>query len=452
MRSLGRLLLIAAACGQGCASPATGAGTPTVATFQCDVTPPIGHPLCGGLRQAADAVADPLAAKGIILDDGRTRVVLCAVDWCRIQNESHELFRAKLAAAAETDPSHVAVQTTHAHETPMVDSVAQRLMDAVASPPRHTDLAFLEQATDRVAAAARAARSTRRPFTHVGFGKGRVNQVASNSRVRLADGKLVERPSVTTSTAIQAQPEGLIDPWIRTVTLFNGDAPLVRLHYFACHPENSKTDGKVSSDVFGPLRERLEKAQGIPHVYFAGCGGNVGMGKYHVSPAEACKARAIDRICDGIREAERATRRAPVARVDWKIAEARLVPRSEKESEADLRERLADASRPEKARIGAALSLSWMDRVRKRPTIDITVLRLGPVSIVHLPGEPFVEYQLFAQSRTGDFVAVAGYGDGGPGYICTDEGYAEGGYQPSASRVVAPTESRLREAIAAVLD
>ena len=50
--------------------------------------------------------------------------------------------------------------------------------------------------------------------------------------------------------------------------------------------------------------------------------------------------------------------------------------------------------------------------------------------MVHLPGEPFIEYQLLAQALGGDrFVATAGYGDGGPWYIPTGEAYMQGGYE-----------------------
>jgi hypothetical protein len=71
---------------------------------------------------------------------------------------------------------------------------------------------------------------------------------------------------------------------------------------------------------------------------------------------------------------------------------------------------------------------------------------------VHLPGEPFVEYQLFAQSVLPDeFVAVAGYGEGGTGYICTEKAFAEGGYEPTASFVGPPTETVLKDAIREVM-
>ena len=439
--------LLLAGCG-GALRDEAGLG-PRIAAFECDVSPPIGHPLCGGGRKPVESIESPLLAKGIVVADGEARYVLCAIDWCRIQNEAYAAFREKIAAAVGTSPSRVALQCTHCHEAPLADLGAQKLLDQSPSPPVHLDLLFFAKVTDRVAESARVALSRMRPFTHVGWGKGRVERVASNSRVFMPDGKLVERPSVTNNAAIQAQPEGKIDPWIRTITLFNQETPLIRMHYYACHPENSMSNGKVLPDVFGPLRARLEKEEGIPHLYFAACGGNVGMGKYHIPSAEECRAGAIDRIAAGIHEAIRSTQKVPITEIEWKISEARLVPKPETlEREPEWRGRLADPGAPSKNRVGAAMALAWIERMRSKPAIEIPLVRLGPVSILHLPGEPFIEYQLYAQSLSTGFVAVAGYGEGGPGYVCTDEACVEGGYQPGASRVCPPSEQRLREAIA----
>ena len=63
-----------------------------------------------------------------------------------------------------------------------------------------------------------------------------------------------------------------------------------------------------------------------------------------------------------------------------------------------------------------------------------------------------IEYQLHAQSARPDrFVAVAGYGEGGPGYICTDAALAEGGYEPTMSLVGPPSEAALKSAIEELL-
>lgn len=63
-------------------------------------------------------------------------------------------------------------------------------------------------------------------------------------------------------------------------------------------------------------------------------------------------------------------------------------------------------------------------------------MKLGPLQLVHLPGEPFVEFQLFAQQAAGDssFVCVAGYGECGVWYFGPDAIFRDrGGYEQSWS-------------------
>jgi len=219
-----------------------------VATFRCDVTPPPGgHPLIW-LTPVAE-VEDPLLAKGIVLDDGRQRYVLCAVDWCGLGNSSNLLFRSKIAAAADTDLSHVAVHCVHQHTAPYTDGDAQKLLDGEKDPPRYVDFKFLEEVTDRLAA------------------------------IGVAFARRIERP------------------------------------------------------------------------------------------------------------------------------------------------------------------------------LELNLLQIGDVRIAHLPGECMVEFQLFAQRLVPEgFVAVAAYGDLGPGYICTEQSFPEGGYEPTASEVAPKSEGALKDALRLLLE
>jgi hypothetical protein len=69
-----------------------------------------------------------------------------------------------------------------------------------------------------------------------------------------------------------------------------------------------------------------------------------------------------------------------------------------------------------------------------------------------MPGELFVEYQLAAQRMRPDAtVCMAAYGDLTPGYIGTAAAYAEGGYEPRASRVTPAVEKLLLDAIRELL-
>jgi hypothetical protein len=147
------------------------------------------------------------------------------------------------------------------------------------------------------------------------------------------------------------------------------------------------------------------------------------------------------------------TRRVPATALSWKTVEVRFAPRQEPPfSEAALHRAMSDPAGSASKRIHAALGLAWAQRMRSRPGVELSRLRIGPADILHLPGEPFVEYQLHAQAARPDrFVAVAGYGDGGPGYICTDAAIAEGGYEPTFSFVGPPSESRLKAGIEELL-
>ena len=117
---------------------------------------------------------------------------------------------------------------------------------------------------------------------------------------------------------------------------------------------------------------------------------------------------------------------------------------------------LNDTTAAELQRLRAARAMAWARRSRQGPDISVARLRLGPVDILHLPGELFVEYQLAAQNlRPASFVCVAAYGDYGPGYIGTAEAYSQGGYETGAdsraSRVSPRAEAVLTGAIQQLL-
>ena len=93
--------------------------------------------------------------------------------------------------------------------------------------------------------------------------------------------------------------------------------------------------------------------------------------------------------------------------------------------------------------------MAWLKRI-DRP-IELTCLDLGKAQVLHLPGEPFIEYQLKAQELRKDaFVCVAGYGDDGPGYIPTNKAFFEGGYEPTVA-LAAPSEEVLIKTVAKLL-
>ena len=118
--AVGGWLLVTAIGGPLASDVAAGEdGQLRVATFCSDVTQPLGSPTYPS-GKPLETVETPLLAKGIVLDDGRQRIVLCAIDWCGLCGPAHSLVRQKLAAGADTDVSHVTVHTVHQHTAPYV--------------------------------------------------------------------------------------------------------------------------------------------------------------------------------------------------------------------------------------------------------------------------------------------------------------------------------------------
>jgi len=118
---------------------------------------------------------------------------------------------------------------------------------------------------------------------------------------------------------------------------------------------------------------------------------------------------------------------------------------------AKSREDLADPKQTKARRNNAAFQLAWLDRIGT--PIELTSLDFGgKLWTLHLPGEPFIEYQLAAQKIAGATpVCVAGYGDGGPGYIPTESAFVQGGYEPTVALAAPDSEARVMTAIRKLL-
>jgi len=422
-----------------------------LATFRVDATPPPGE--CLMMRFPLVKVEEPLLAKGIVLEDGNTRYVLCAIDWCENNNGSELAFRRKIAAAG-TDPLRVAVQTVHQHTAVWADSDANKLLDKAPNPILHLSDKFLEDVTDRLAAAVKRAVTDLQPFDRIGTGEAEVDRVASERRIHSPDGKIIVRWSTSGSNPeLAAAPEGFIDPMLKTITLGSGNKPLVRLHYYATHPQTSSyqgQDGRASSDFVGIARETLERNEKVFQIYFTGCAGNVTVGKYN-NATPAAREGLMRRLRAGMEAAIASTRFAPARQLMWRTVPLTLPLRTDPgHTPADYRRRLEDPKRDAGSQFGSASALAFAERIQ-RP-LALSSLEIGNVHILHLPGEPFLEFQMYAQQlKPRDFVAVAGYGDCGTGYICTDRAFVEGGYEPTAANVGPGSEALLKKAIRQLL-
>ncbi len=414
-RSSSLCVLLLAACASGeparraveAPRPEGGPSRLRLAAFRADVTPPAGEPLIWTVPLVK--AEDPLWAKGVVLEDGADRCVLCAVDWCEIADASHLLFQEKIAAAARTDPSRVAVQCVHQHAAPYADGDAHRLLDQAPDPPLHLSDRFLAEVTDRLAAAVTEAMGRLEPFDRVGVGEAKVDRVASTRRIISGDGKVVVRYSGgAASPELAAAPEGFIDPVLKTVTLARGERPLVRLHYYATHPQTFCCDGRASADFVGAAREMMEKGEGVFQAYFTGCAGDVTAGKYN-DGSPGARAGLASRLHAAMEASIASSRFRPAAGMGWRTEPLVLPGRTDPgHSPADRRARLLDPRGPPYSRVyDGAMGIAYEGRRAGRP-LTASALAIAGVRILHLPGEPMVEFQRFAQKARPDLFVKDG--------------------------------------------
>jgi hypothetical protein len=424
-----------------------------LATFSADVTVAPGHGMMGG-AWLSKKIADPLEAHGFVLLGLGAPVVFVSVDWCEIRNDAYTRWQQALADAAGTERGRVMISTVHQHDAPVADLEAERILLGRKLAGTICDPEFHERAVQSVASALRDGLSRAQPVTHLGTGQARVERIASNRRYTTPDGRThFDRGSATRNPAAMEAEEGLIDPWLKTLSFWRDATPLAAVSFYAVHPMSYYGAGEVSADFPGLARRQFQKQMpGMKTIYATGCAGNVTAGRYNTGAHEN-RAALASRLHNAMVYAWRNTRREVLTAARFRVARLFLEPRGGAGFTAeDLERKLVPEAKPFQQCL-AAMAMSWGRRVLAGRPIEVPALDFGFAQLLLLPGETYVEYQLAAQRLCpGAFVCVAGYGDGATGYIPTEKHFTEGDTNLTDWCWVAPgCESRMMAAISTAL-
>lgn len=425
----GRITSVTAA-----AADQVSAGSLSIATFRYDVTPPMGHSLCGGWITPVVAVDDPLEAIGYVLLGAGKPIVVCSVDWTGLLNDAHIQWRKALAEAAGTTIDRVTVNCVHQHNAPFACLESERIVSVQDGLPHIVELDYYQRCLDAGRAAVTEALKKAVPVTHVAHGQHKVDKVAANRRILGPAGTVVsQRGSSSKDPKHHELPEGLIDPMLKTVAFYNNDRKLAACHYYACHPMSYYGDGRVSADFCGlARRQRQTQEPDCVHIYFNGCGGNIGAGKYN-DGSHDMRPVLTERILNSIVGSEAELRPVPITQLSWSTHDI-LPPTLTRYQEEAIMKQISDPAQPVVNRNRPSYTVAWIRRAAEGIPITLSALHVNNVSMLHLPAECFVEYQLRAQATAENrFVACAAYGDGGPWYIPTAEAYPQGGYEVSVA-------------------
>ncbi len=278
-----------------------------VGVADCDITPPIGTPMAGGLRpRRAESVGTRLSAQAIVFDDGRGPVAIMDADLCVLPGPLVQQAKRLIAERAGIPGERVLMAASHTHAGPYT-------AELLTSEPV-LDACYLELLPRYLADAATLAYERRGP-ARVGAGAGRHEASAHYRRVRLRAGH-VRNTWMKLDPAEVIGPMGEIDPEVGVLLAARPDgSPLAVVFNYAlhanCHPApRNRIDGSY------PVRvdERLRGAAAAPALYLPGACGNINP---TTGPDEAADAlaREILSVIDGLETAPEATLWAGVREV-----------------------------------------------------------------------------------------------------------------------------------------
>ena len=222
---------------------------------------------------ATDAVIhDRLYAKALVLDDGKTRVAIIAMDTTavggrrisqRILDDVGEDFlprlRGRVQAELDIPGCNVLVNASHTHPPGRLlcddDEQVDRTFDAVSRA-----LGNMTEVT-------------------VGAGAGHEDRITINRTLRLTNG---QDWSIRHSNPCPPDEEvaavGPIDPEIGIIRIDRLDGrPLAVVYNFACHPLFGNTRGAITANFPGVASQLIEETlgHGVMALFLQGAGGNI---------------------------------------------------------------------------------------------------------------------------------------------------------------------------------
>ncbi|WP_248758342.1 neutral/alkaline non-lysosomal ceramidase N-terminal domain-containing protein [Pseudarthrobacter sp. SSS035] len=243
------------------------------------------------------------------------------------------------------------------------------------------------------------------------------------------------------------RPERAIDPALQVVVFKRYDGTVnAWLVQYPCHPVVLGADNLlVSGDYPAFVRSHLERAApGSTAVFLTGAAGDVNTGhsaesSYSRTSAQHRTFAEAERIGSLLGEAAAKGRESTrplgsanlAATASVELCFEVLDARSPEESAAHWTKLMVDAPPGQRA-----LLQNWIDWAALDHTLTdmkwtgtVTVLQLGSLLLVALPGEPFLACAERIQEAFATPVVVAAYSNGCPGYFPTSDEYDHGGYE-----------------------
>ena len=425
--------------------------------------PPVGLAMAGYGRRVGHSrgIHDDLAAQAIVFSDGAHKAAIASVDVLALGIRICDAVAAQVAAETNIPADAVMICATHTHSGPQFNLYATPRNDSGPvdrSPER--DLDWERALPDKIAQAIIEADSRIQP-ARVRAGGGRF-ALGTNRRLMRADGSIQLAPNYA----------GVADAELKALEVLEATREEDQIAFLLNYPSHGvvlcEDNLLYSRDWPGFAVDAIESLMiedrpNKPSValFAQGATGNIDparRGTFAIA-ADAGKGAALVAIDALSREVSIAgtpviTRRVPI-RMKLRDLSAKLAiaEANVQQTEAALRnhagvggfqlKRLTDQHQQSLDELAALRALDdankrdkRVDRASGELLTHMTIVALGDLGFVGIPGELFAELGLVIKSNSYfRHTFVLGYCNDLVGYIPTREAYEFGGYEVETSRV-----------------
>jgi neutral ceramidase len=420
--------------------------------------PPAGLAMLGyGNRVGRNAgVHDDLAAQALVLSDGVNKIAIAGVDVLALGARIADDIRERVAKATDIPADSILVCATHTHSAPAFNIFATPR--AHAKPAEGRDLEWERALPEKIASAIIQADNNLEPAT--------LRTAAAS--FTLGTNRRLIRPH--RQIQIAANRSGPADAEVQALAAYRADGtPIAFLMNYPCHgvvlcEDNLLYSRDWPSFAMDEIESAASRGGKRPiSIFIQGATGNIdprSRGNFEVAEQHG---RAMGRAAfealqhaPSIADARIAARRLALnlklkdLSADFAIArncaaQTQASLESHRGGDGYQLKRLRDHHAQSRAALAALEALEEQNRRDRRVNMArselataMTVVTVGDLAIVGIPGELFVELGL-EMKRTPNFarIFVAGYCNDLIGYIPTRAAYLEGGYEVDTARIAA---------------
>jgi hypothetical protein len=393
-----------------------------------DITPPHGIAIPGSFTQrTARTIDDPLYASALVLRNSQNAVAFVSCDLIAIESETVAAIRALAGQASGILPTQIHISATHTHAGPQV----VRAFYEVGEVDPHYQELLVRQVASAVILAAEGVTEAR-----IGFGHGQEPTLVFNRRLAGDDRRAFMNFHVPKAQTreLGLRPLGPVDPAVDLIRVDQADGtPMALFVNYGLH--NAVVGGdSISAGFPAAMRTLLRKSLGDITVLFSQgpCGNvnHINIGNYYQlgGHEEATRigtvlAGEVLKVWANVSTTPEVEIRATSSLL--KIAERPLNGLVDDGPHAFGNDH--ETIRSQYAREREAILARPIEQV----PVEVAAVALNDAVVVTNPSELFVEFGL-AMRRQSPFpyTLPISLTNGYVGYVCTEQAFVEGGYEP----------------------